>query len=397
MKSLFAISLCAIALQASAQPLDLNDALKTASQNRASIKAAQATVDQARLHARSLGTLSPLTLGVGASSNQAIGGADDDLYISQPLDLFGKGRANRRLGEAGAEEAKTKLRAARLDLQVEVLETYFEAVAASELSQAADQLLSVAEALRLATRRRFEEGKVPEVQVTRSTIELDRAKQAASMRKANLKAALKRLAGAMGQPETQLEVNLSASLQRPTTFNLTERTDLLLLKNEVKAAEAEAGIASSSLRPDLEVRAMRSPWADSEGIYGGRIQLTWSLFDHGKSRLESQAARKKAEAAKRNYEDAELKAKAELSAVETEIESAQSQVASYLEIANLARDLVSRSQLGYSEGVGTLIDVLEATRSLREIEQERAEAKLQLNKSWIQFYQTTGTLLEAVK
>lgn len=397
MKSVVSIFFLGTVSLGLSQPLDLDQALRLAVQNRLSVQAAQKTVDQARLHARSLGVLPPTVLGVGASSNQAIGGSDDDLYLSQGLDVFGKSNAARRVGEAGVAVAQAKLRAVKLALQTDVLNAYFEALTAAELSNAAQDLQRVAEALLAATKRRFEEGKVPEVQITRSTIELDRAKQGALLRKSQYQAALKRLSGAIGFENSSEGLNMAASLAKPDNISLAARPDLLELKAEVGIAKAEMGFASASLRPDLEVRASRSPWGDSAGIYGGRIQLTWSLFDHGKARLESRAAQKKAEAAEQNYQDAELAAKSELAAIDTEIESARQQIETYSDIVNLARDLVARSQLGYSEGVGTLIDVLEATQSLREVEKERAEAKLQLNKSLIQYYQTTGTLLEVLR
>lgn len=397
MKSLITIILSGAVALGFSQPLELDQALRQAVQNRPGIEAARKSVERAKLHARSLGVQAPLTLGVGASSNTAIGGSDDDLFISQGFDLFGKLKASRRLGEAGVEEARAQLRSFLLTLQTDVLSAYFEAVTAAELSNAAQDLLRVAEALLGATKRRFEEGKVPEVQITRSTIEVDRAKQGALLRRAQYQAAIKRLAGAIGQSESSIEVNLGVVIERPNSSSIADRPDLLSIKAEISAAKAEMEVARASLRPELELRASRSPWGDSAGIYGGRVQLTWPLYDHGKTRLETDAARKKAEAAEKRYQDTEGVAKAELSAIETEIESARQQVATYSEIVALARDLVMRSQLGYSEGVGTLIDVLEATQSLREVEKERAEAKLQLNKSLIQYYQTTGTLLEVLK
>lgn len=396
MKSLLAIIFGGAVSLGFSQPIELDQALRLAIQNRPGIQAARKSVELAKLHSRSLGIQSPLTLGVGASSNTTIGGADDDLYLAQGFDLFGKLKASRRLGEAGVEYANALLRDSMLNLQTEVLIAYFEAVTAAELSNAAQDLQRVSEALLAATKRRFEEGKVPEVQVTRSIIEVDRAKQGALMRGAQYQAAIKRLAGVMGQGESTIEVNLEATINQPATTNIAERPDLLVLKAEISAAKAEIQVARSSLKPELELRASRSPWGDSDGIYGGRIQLTWPLYDHGKVRLETEAAKKKVEVAEKRYQDTEGVAKAELSAIETEIESARQQVATYSEIVSLARDLVSRSQLGYSEGVGTLIDVLEATQSLREVEKERAEAKLQLNKSLIRYYQTTGTLVEVV-
>ncbi|MFX8824850.1 TolC family protein, partial [Acinetobacter baumannii] len=86
--------------------------------------------------------------------------------------------------------------------------------------------------------------------------------------------------------------------------DLSTRPDLLSLKSDIESAEAEAGIARKTALPEFEVQARRSPWTDPGGVYGGRLQLTWSLYDHGRSKLETQAAMKKADAARASYDDA---------------------------------------------------------------------------------------------
>jgi outer membrane protein TolC len=175
------------------------------------------------------------------------------------------------------------------------------------------------------------------------------------------------------------------------------RPDLQLLAADVEAAEAEAGIARKGSLPELEVQARRSPWNDRDVFFGGRIQLTWSLYDHGKSRFETQAAKRKADAARASYQDAKLRALTELDANAIEIAAAESQVKALTGLLEAARDLVEKSQKGFSGGVSTLIDILEATRALREVEQELAEARLSLNLGVASRFRISGTLIEVSK
>lgn len=378
-----------------AQQLNLTDALKKAAENRPTVKSARLSIDQAKLSSRALGTYSPTVLGVGGSSRGEVGATDGDLFLSQPIDIFGRTTANRRLGRAGVRVAEANFRGVVLDLQSDVLTSYFEAVSTAQLSIAADELLRVADGIQKATVRRFEEGKIAEVQVTRAGIEFTRAQQSSLLRKAQLSASLKRLSGLIGTPVSELDLN--SSLSAGQLGDLTNRPDLQALNADVESAEAEAGIARKGSLPELEVQARRSPWNDRDVFYGGRIQLTWSLYDHGRSRFETQSAKKKADAARAAYEDARARAASELDANAIEITAAEAQVKAFTALMESAKDLVEKSQKGFSGGVLTLIDVLEATRALREVEQELAEAKLSLNLAVVSRYRISGTLMEVLK
>jgi outer membrane protein TolC len=121
------------------------------------------------------------------------------------------------------------------------------------------------------------------------------------------------------------------------------------------------------------------------------------LFDHGKARNETSAAKKRAEAARKLLEDATGRARAEVKAAQIALEARQSRIARYEAILVSARDLVAKSQKGYSEGFGTQIDVLESTRALREVEQELVEARQQLSLAVIAQYRASGFLAEVLK
>jgi cobalt-zinc-cadmium efflux system outer membrane protein len=109
------------------------------------------------------------------------------------------------------------------------------------------------------------------------------------------------------------------------------------------------------------------------------------------------AASLRAEAATKALSDANARAEQELAAVQIELESRQARIKSYEAILVSAKDLVVKSQKGFSEGFGTQVDVLEATRALREVEQELVEARQQLAFAVIKQYEASGYLVEVLK
>ena len=389
---LLATTVCQAQSQISAQ-----DALKLASQNRPALAAARLRVEEARATAKSLGALSPLELAVGASSRNDVGATDQDLALTQGIDLFGRQRSAKALGAAGVERALAVYRAEASELQAEVLTAFAEAVSAKHQSEVSTELLAVAEGLFNATTRRFDEGKVAELQVTRANIELERAKQASELRRADFAAAIKRLSGLLGAGSESLNVEPDASIEPLSAPSVDQRPDLLELKADVLVAEAGAKVASASNRPELSLQLVRSPWGNDRGHFVGRAQITWAIFDHGRARNESRAASLKAEAARKQLLDSTTKAKLELEATKIEIDARQARIQRYEAILGSARELVAKSQKGFSEGFGTQIDVLEATRALREVEQELVEARQQLSLAVIDQYKASGFLAEVLK
>jgi cobalt-zinc-cadmium efflux system outer membrane protein len=278
-----------------------------------------------------------------------------------------------------------------------VLTAFAEAVASQHQQEVSDELLTIAQGLLKATKRRFDEGKVAETQVTRATIELERATQAAELSTADLKASLQRLAGQLGTDASSLKIQSDAKIEPLVNPGIEGRADLLVLKSQIQIAEADAGVARTSNRPDLNAMIVRSPFSSDPGYFGGRLQLSWAIGDNGKAKNEALAASKRMEATQRLLEDATLRAKAELKAAQIALEARQSRIVRYEAILESARDLVAKSQKGYSEGFGTQIDVLEATRALREVEKELVEARQQLSFAVIAQYRTSGFLAEVLK
>jgi outer membrane protein TolC len=394
------LKLISIALAFSSQaqtPLSANDALKLAAQNRPALKSAKLGIEQARATAKAMGAYAPTMFLAGASSRSELGPNDQDLQVSQPLDLFGRRKANARIGDAGVQISLAEYVSAASDLQSEVLLAFAGAVSNQHQTEVAAELLKISEGLLAATKRRFDEGKVAETQVTRATIELARAKQAAVLTDAELNASLQTLAGLLGTDKANLKLESDAKIRPLDNPEIETRAELQLLQAQIQLAQGEAEGARVSNRPELSALLVRSPWSNDPGYFAGRLQLSWALSDHGRAKNETKAALHRSEAIALRLQDATLKARAELSAAQVAVKARESQILEYERILAAARTLVAKSQTAYSEGFGTQVDVLEATRALREVEQELVEARYQLSLAVVAQYKASGFLSEVLK
>jgi cobalt-zinc-cadmium efflux system outer membrane protein len=354
-------------------------------------------MDQARLNAKAL-CLPPSTkIGVGFSTNPNIGATDQDAFLSQPVDVFGRTQAGRQSGAAFVERAEATYLSEVLSLQLEVLEAMTSAVAAVKLAASADSILQNAEQVNNAVQKKIDAGKVAEVQLSRATIEVVRARQNSNLRRSEKRAAITRLSMQLGLQvaESQLsDFPILADLINPT---VGQRPELLALAADIKAAESERSLARANARPELELQALRSPWGNSGSQFGVRLQLTWAFSDFGKSRYERKSAERKAEATTESLKDARSKAEAELLASLQELSGAKSQIETYASLLESTRLLMHKTQIGYDQGASTLLDMLEATRALREVEEGSIVAMQHYTEAKIAAYRDSGILVWGAK
>lgn len=365
--------------------------------NRPSIQAAQLRVSTARMIRRSLGAFPATRLFVGYTNDPAVGGSDDDLVLSQPLDLFGRTAAAKSAGDAGVLRAEAELQQVVATMQAEVVTTYSEAAAAKALAESAKKSLDISQRLYDAVKTLVDEGRLAGVQLTRVGIEVERSRLIGNQRDAEYKASIERLSGLINIPVEQVSIAAFPTIQVELiegNLLLQQRADLLLLAADIRTAEAETRIARQLSLPELELQGRRSAWQDSESRYGARIQLSIPVFDYGRSRSETAAAKLRTEAAKRSLADASRIAESDLKAAAIELKAAQEQIVSYEAILVSARRLVQVSEIGFTEKAVTLIELLEGTRALREVEEGYVEAQLRLAKAQSRYLQASGRILE---
>ncbi len=381
------------------QTLSQSSAVRIALGSRESIKAARLNLDQAVASARALGAYPAPELGLGYSTRPEIGGTDHDLFLSQKLDIFGRRTAGKKVGEAMILEAAANYRAAQISVQDEVLRALSEAAAAIELNQLSSQLLEVSEKLKTAAERRLEEGRIPEVQVTRAAIEHSRALQASHLRTAQMKAAISRLAGALGyEAASPLDVDPALLISLPEGHRFPDhRADLMLLKAQIQSAQADQNLIKAGNKPELKISARRSGWNGGRANYGARIQLSMPVGPSGQVRSQLKAAKHRAAAGEAALKDATLLAVTEIEAINTELKAAIAQRNAYHSIAKTAADLVRKSQIGFDKGASTLVEVLDATRAQREVEEEAAQAQLRVALITADLFRASGFLIGGEK
>lgn len=382
------------------QSTTLRQAILSAQSNRPAFEAARLRVVQANLSRRALGAFPTTRLFVGYTSDLAVGGSDDDLVLAQPIDIFGRTTAARGVGAALVVQAEAGLRQVASDIQSEVVDAYLQAVASAELAKSAQSVQSVYERLHEATRLRVEGGVAPGFHLTQVSLDLEQARLRTKQRQAEANANLQRLAAATGvELLAQLESGFP-TLAMAETNEATlarQRPDLLLLAAEVRSAEAEVKFARTLNLPELEVQGRRTPWQERDDQYGLRVQLSIPLFDSGRSKFETKAAATRAEAARKALADATKIALGEIMAAQIEVASASQQVGEYEALVAKAKELVDRLRPGLTEQATTLIEVLDATRMLRDLEQAHVEARERLALTQARYLKATGQLLEEIK
>ena len=386
-------ALLALAAFSPAQAITFNQALSLAKSNRSLLNAARLQTAQAAAEAAASSSLTPLSLGIGASLPGGFGPTDQDLSLQQGLDLFGRRSALRSLGAAKVLEAKAQEAEAHLVVQTETITAFIEAAAARDSLTLAKDLTALSRDLVAAATRRFEEGRTPEVQVSRSKIELERSLLTEKSWTAQHEASLKRLAAALGGPEVQA-VTGEAVLEAP--LSLTQKPELLALRAKIDAAEAEARVARSSNQPQTALSLHRSPW-EEDSRFGLRLQVTWNLHDGGRAKSERQAAEAKKASFEASYKDALRLAEAEDASLAIEVASGHSEVKTLQGLVNDLRSLEEKTKRGFSEGVGTMVEVLEAIRALREVELELIAAKKKVSLLQAARLRSGGILLEGMK
>lgn len=381
-------------------PSTLDQALQAARAHRPALEGARLRVLQAERLVRRSGALPATTLSVGYSSDLAVGGSDEDLVLSQPIDLFGRSAASRGAASAALAVALADYRRVSAHVQGEVVQAYVGAAAAAELVAVAVGAQDTLAKLYEATRLRVEGGVAPGYHLTRVSLELEQARMISERRQAEAEAALAQLEAAVGGAGGDLRVaRLPESLLAPEpSLNVSrQRPDLLILSANVQTAQAEANQVKASGRPTFEIQARRTPWQASDDRVGVRLQLSVPLFDSGLNRAAAKAAETRTEAARRALEDATRLAQGEVRAAEIEVRVARAQVDRYAALVANARELVERLRPGLTQQATTLVEVLDATRTLREVEQAHVEARERRARAEAELLRATGALLGGSK
>lgn len=358
----------------SAQTLSLSEALRYARGHREAILSAENRLRSAEAMRSSLGAYLPtrLEFGDGTHPDNTAGG--EDLLLAQPIDLFGRVSASRSSGNAGVLAAQAAFAQAKLDVQSEVIQAFAAAYSDQEMVRSAEASDAIARQLYDATKKRVDIGDLAPSQLLRADLERERSAQTLIVRRLGLRGSLAKLRAAMGQTSMLGSVGTDLGLEVPGRLNVNKRPDLLAAESEVRAANSEVRLADLDNYPTLELQFRRAPWGTPEG-YAARVQMVWPIWDHGAAHQRSMASKLNRLAAEQALRDKRKKAEAELVEAQNDYRAAVAARDSFEKLVADARGLLEKEQRGYTLGAASLLEVLDASRSLREIEEGAIDAR----------------------
>ena len=393
---------------------------------QANLQAAQARAGAGRAQ---LGPTLQIVPGVFGNANSR----DEEIILSQPLDVFGQRRANRAVLEAQVRRAQAEQTLASRSLVVSVRNAAADLFAAQEAESLGQTQVAIARQFRDAAARRGQLGDAPPVQAQRAQLELDRAAielDNARAQRLSRRAALNQLIGQA--PEMPLRVafpeagifgtfstatgtgtattavpsvspgakppaspplpGFSPAPQTPIVGASSQvgsdlvasraallpgallRPDVLSAQASLEAARAQVTAIARTRRPLVELQARRGGVFDS-GSTSLRAVVTIPLFDFGNIKRQQQAAQFDAQAQELQVGLLRSQVAAQVESALVRLNQNRITVARYRDsLVPETLDLLRKTQIGYAAGASTFLEVLEAQRAARQIQTEYLQA-----------------------
>jgi len=315
----------------------LEEQVAAANQN---LKIAEARLREARALVRfNRAALFPtISAGFGISSirdsanrpfltpNVNTGSSGDLLFsldMSYEIDLWGRVRRTVAAARNEAQATAADLETARLSLQAELAMDYFELRAADAQKQLLDETVKAFEAALRLTTNRFQGGAAPKSDVAQAQTQLDTTLAQATdvtVQRAQLEHAIATLIGKppaafslsprpLDTPPPDIPVGLPSQL-------LERRPDIAAAERRVAEANEQIGIAKAAYYPTLMLNASVGFEGSSFGnalnasslLWAVGASITQTIFDGGRRRATSDAARAAYDATVAGYRQTTLTA-----------------------------------------------------------------------------------------
>jgi cobalt-zinc-cadmium efflux system outer membrane protein len=377
-----------------AQPADVEGALALALQRNPRVQALQQEIQSAQRLSQSASALSAPSILLAPAITT--GGVGEELLLQQPLEITGIRQARMRVGQAEYELALAQAALELNDLLAEVAVVYYEYTYRQRIAQTAHEALQLAERTRDAIRQQVEAGVRAGVDLIQAEIELERVRQHALMRQTEAAAAQERLRVSVGgfdepQPTATSTVDWKRGLlTEDETVPLSLRPQTARLRLEQALAQQ---IRAEGL-PDLGVQLRIERFQGERTRPGFGLTLSLPLLDYGARQNRLRAQNNLIEAQRLRLQQTRLALEAELRNAEQRLNQAQTRAESYQKtILPRAQQLAQAAQVGLETGQLSILQLLEAQRTARIVQEEALEAELELKLSEVALKRLRGEFI----
>lgn len=324
--------------------------------------------------------------------------------LAWELDLFGRLKALRNEASAELKAAQQDYLSLRLSLMAEVANNYLQYRLAQQLMAIASETgINQAQTARV-TRARLELGSAnrldlerieSQVAITQAEIPIARQQaQAASYNLAYLLASeqtsIDRLLAEPAPPSIRFSESALPQLLAIPAEVLRERPDVRAAEQRLYSADQSLVAQKAARYPQLTLGVLALFEQGGAAPWSLTSQLFQPLFDFGRigSRIEASDARR--EQARLAYETSLLQA---LREAHTSIQAYGHGITRQNELdrasASAAR-AVDLARQQYQVGIVSMLEVLDAERSLFDVQRNQAQAKVDVALGWVQINRTLG-------
>jgi multidrug efflux pump len=324
------------------------------------------------------------------------------------VDIFGRVRRSIQASTADVAALEASRRDVLVTLTSEVARNYFELRGAQhQLDVARQNAENQRETLDI-TRAKLNAGRATDLDVARAETQLNATLATIPPLEAGMKQTAYRLSVLTGQQPTALDSKLSAPVPQPALPALVSvgspeqllrrRPDIRAAERALAAATARIGVATADLFPRVTFIGNLGVSAESfSALSGGGAdtysfgpRITWAALDLGRVRARIKAADARTEAELANYERTVLLALEETEGALVEFGRAQKR-RDYLRASAAAAERAEKLAVQrYNSGVEDFLTVLDAQRTLLEIQDQLAQSETRTATALVAVYKALG-------
>ena len=346
-------------------------------------------------------------------SEETGGGNTRELYAAGfdagwEVDIFGGLRRSVEAAEANLQASREGLRDVLVSLVSEVALNYVEARTYQARLAVAEANLKAQQETCELTRWRYEAGLSDELALEQARYNLESTRSQIPTLRSGLDETKNRLAILLGERPGMIHTELEERKPIPVTplevavgvpaDTLRRRPDIRKAERELAAQTARIGVATADLYPRFTLKGSIGLEALSPGnwiSYGSRTssigpRVTWAIFDAGAIRKNIEVQSALQEQALIQYETAVLSALEEVENSLVAYANEQVRRQSLLEASQAAQRAAKLARDRYAAGLIDFQVVLDAERSLLNLQSQMAESDGKVTSNLIALYKALG-------
>jgi cobalt-zinc-cadmium efflux system outer membrane protein len=327
----------------------------------------------------------------------------ESVLLEQPLEIGGKRQRRIELAKEQAGLTDVEIDTFVRQVRRRVRQVFFAAVTAQGLTAQRGRALELTRRVRDAAQARFDAGDVPQLEVFQAELEVSRAEAELAVARqrervtfSQLNALLNEPVGTMWETAGTLEdlpaqVPLQDVVQRAVESN----AEIRHLLQEQRIEQSRRAWLQAERIPNLNVQFgsdLNSP-GDFRAGPRGQLSLVVPLFTRNQGEIAQSAASQRV---------LESELAAERRAVAARVEAAyfewstrQIQVELFRQrLLPAGRRLASLAEESYRAGKANLLTVLDAQRSVQQVERDYLESLLALQAAFAELEETVGASLD---